>query len=416
MPGRPAAGDTPVGICLWRLEPDHSTPFDEESTVVLDHPIALLAILVPSATGRLALALLTTLAGRPAFAQLPFMVEARVPKAPTVVTGSTGSFLVYEILVTNFEVGEIRWTGLEVTDGTGAPLLTLADSALWDNMTRPLQGRVPFLERPRLNTMQQAVLFLQVPVNGAAPMELRHRLTFADTAGTRTLSMRPVPVEREAVVVGPPLRGGNWIAVSGPGNASFHRRALLPIDGLLTIAQRFAIDYVMVDSASRPHRGEPLKNESYYGHDADAIAVADGVVVGTRDSIPENIPGGKSRAVTISLENVAGNFVMLDIGNGRYAHYAHLRPGSLRVKAGDRVRRGAVLGKVGNSGNSSLPHLHFHITDFNSPLGAEGVPYLHDTVEIVGSCRAFVAECELRPPYVLRRVLPLENEIVRFPW
>ena len=194
MPGRPAAGDTPVGICLWRLEPDHSTPFDKESTVVLDHPIALLAILVPSATGRLALALLTTLAGRPAFAQLPFMVEARVPKAPTVVTGSTGSFLVYEILVTNFEVGEIRWTGLEVTDGTGAPLLTLADSALWDNMTRPLQGRVPFLERPRLNTMQQAVLFLQVPVNGAAPMELRHRLTFADTAGTRTLSMRPVPV------------------------------------------------------------------------------------------------------------------------------------------------------------------------------------------------------------------------------
>ena len=343
------------------------------------------------------------------------MVEARVPKAPTVAAGSTGRFLIYEIVVTNLEDRWLRWVGLEVTDETGAGLVTLADSALWRDMTRPSQGRIPFLDRPRLNTLQQAVLYLRVPVNRASPSEVRHRLIFADSVGTETLTMRPVPVEQDAVVIGPPLRGGNWIAVSGPGNTSFHRRAMLPIDGLLTTAQRFAIDYVMVDSASRPHRGEPLKNESYYGHDADALAVADGVVVGIRDSIPENIPGGNSRAVTITFQNVSGNFVMLAIANGRYAHYAHLRPGSLRVKVGDRVRRGAVLGKVGNSGNSSLPHLHFHVTDFNSPLGAEGVPYVHDMFELVGSCRAFVAECELRPPRVLTRLMPFENELVRFP-
>ena len=58
----------------------------------------------------------------------------------------------------------------------------------------------------------------------------------------------------------------------------------------------------------------------------------------------------------------------------RYPVYAHLQPGSLRVKLGDKVRRGQTLGLVGNSGNSTEPHLHFHITDANSPLGSEGLP------------------------------------------
>ena len=67
-----------------------------------------------------------------------------------------------------------------------------------------------------------------------------------------------------------------------------------------------------------------------------------------------------------------------------YAFYAHLQPGSLKVKLGDKVRRGQVVGLVGNSGNSTEPHLHFHVSDANSPLGCEGLPYALDAFEVQG--------------------------------
>ena len=84
-----------------------------------------------------------------------------------------------------------------------------------------------------------------------------------------------------------------------------------------------------------------------------------------KDGIPENVPGANSRAVPITLETVGGNHVIIDIGGGHYAFYAHLKPGGIRVKLGDKVKRGQVIGLVGNTGNSTEPHLHFHISDGN---------------------------------------------------
>ena len=109
---------------------------------------------------------------------------------------------------------------------------------------------------------------------------------------------------------------------------------------------------------------------------AEVLAVANGLVVATKDGIPENVPGITSRAVPITSETVGGNHIVLDLGGGRYAFYAHFQPGSLKVKVGDRVTRGQVIGLVGNSGNSTEPHLHFHISDGVSPLGSEGLPYV----------------------------------------
>ncbi|MBK8247787.1 MAG: M23 family metallopeptidase [Gemmatimonadetes bacterium] len=361
------------------------------------------------------LSVLAVGAARAQLADRPLMVEARVPKAPTVATGGSGAFLVYEVWLTNLEQRELKWMQLEVLDPRGSSLQTVADTALWRDLSRPGQGNIGMADRPRLGPQQRAVLFLRVPVSGEPPRELRHRLTLVDSIGRRTLTMRPVTVAREAVLIGPPLRGGNWFVANGPGNTSGHRRAQIPIDGAPAIAQRFAIDYVIVDSAFKTHRGDATKNESYYAEDQDALAVADGIVVATKDSIPENVPGANSRAVPITLETVGGNHVILDIGSGRFAFYAHLRPGSLRFKVGDRVRRGAVLGKVGNSGNSTEPHLHFHISDSNSPLGSEGLPYLHDQFELVGTCKAFGVACVSQAPVTRRRLLPLDNEVIRFP-
>jgi murein DD-endopeptidase MepM/ murein hydrolase activator NlpD len=122
-----------------------------------------------------------------------------------------------------------------------------------------------------------------------------------------------------------------------------------------------------------------------------------------------------SRAVPITLETVGGNHVIIDIGGGYYAFYAHLKPGSIRVREGQRVKRGDVIGLVGNSGNSTEPHLHFHISDGNSPLGSEGVPYRLDSFELVGRCTGFGAGCTRDGGSTRKREIPLGGVLVRFP-
>jgi murein DD-endopeptidase MepM/ murein hydrolase activator NlpD len=173
-----------------------------------------------------------------------------------------------------------------------------------------------------------------------------------------------------------------------------HRRALIPIAGRARIAQRFAIDWVQLNAArDATHDGDGKQNKNYSAWGKKALAVADATVVAVKDGIPENVPGIASRAVPITLDTVGGNYVVLDLGGKRYAFYGHLQPKSLRVKAGERVKRGQVLGLVGNSGNSTEPHLHFHVADAPAPLGAEGQPYAFDW----------------------SKRLPLENEQVDFP-
>jgi murein DD-endopeptidase MepM/ murein hydrolase activator NlpD len=370
----------------------------------------------------LALALPRAAAGQGA--QLPPAVVLEVPKPPTVGAGGGASFLVYELHVTNFTPTPLTLRGVEVLDAAGGRVLAaLRDSALARALDRPgVAPRPPAAERARVGGGLRAVVFLWVPVDGRTPpARLRHRVSVAggaDSAAAHTIEGATVAVIAPAAVIGPPLRGGTWLAANGPDSASGHRRALIPVDGGATVAQRFGIDWLIVDDSGRTHVGDRLKNESYHAEGKDAIAVADGVVAATKDGIPENVPGG--RAVPITLETVGGNHVILDIGQGRYAFYAHLKPGSLRVKPGDRVKRGQVVGLVGNSGNSTEPHLHFHLMDGTSPLGSQGIPYVHETFELVGRCTLRVAGGSLaadcpRVPETRRREMPLGNMLVRYP-
>ncbi len=221
-----------------------------------------------------------------------------------------------------------------------------------------------------------------------------------------------VPVA--AAAIGPPLKGGTWLAGNGPGNESGYRRALVPVGGTPVIAQRFTIDWVKVADDGTRFTGDRLQNASHYAWGSEAIAVADGIVVETKDSIPENAPGAASRAVPVTLETVGGNHVIIELRKGRDAFYAHLQPGSLRVRLGDRARRGQVVGLVGNSGNSTEPHLHFHISDGNSPLGSEGLPYGYASFEIMGHCAGLASPCTGSAASARHGEIPLQNSLVRF--
>lgn len=351
-------------------------------------------------------------------ASFPPGIEVRVPKAPTVAHGGGQTILPYELHVTNVTQQPLTITRIEVLNGDNdAVIATLADSALARAITR-VGVRVPPTERAHVGPGLRAVVYMWVPVTGAPPRAIRHRLTATPDSGNTTplvLQTPPVPVSSDVLVIAPPLRGGPWLAANGPSAESGHRRAMIPLFGSYYIAQRFAIDWVKLDTTNKTYSGDSLKNTSYYAYGNDALAVADGIVTEVKDSIPENVPGLNSRAVPITLETVGGNHVIIDIGRGRYAFYAHLQPGSIRVKVGDRVKRGQVLGLVGNSGNSTEPHLHFHVSDASSPLGSEGIPYVFETLTVVGHCQGFTGQCPRSTAVVRRREMPVANELVRFP-
>ena len=357
----------------------------------------------------------------PLQAQLPPFLELRIPKPPTVATAEHGSFLAYELHVTNFAPQTITLRRVEVATAPGERrvLLALTDSTLLRAVTRP-GTTLPPAERLKMAGGTRAVVFLWVPVDrSAVPQSLGQRVIIergsGDSLRTEELDGVSVSVAPEAATIGPPLRGGPWLTGNGPAPETGHRRGLIPIGGTPSIAQRFAIDYVKVGDDHQTFSGDRLKNTSYYAYGTDALVVADGRVVAVKDGIPENIPGPASRAVPITLETVGGNHVIVDIGGGRYAFYAHLQPGSLRVRLGDRVRKGQVVGLVGNSGNSTEPHLHFHISDGASPLGSEGLPYRQESFEIVGRCRTFNQGCERAAGVVRRGEQPLANVLIQFP-
>ena len=102
--------------------------------------------------------------------------------------------------------------------------------------------------------------------------------------------------------------------------------------------------------------------------------------------MPDLPPGVLTPPAPVPLERASGNHVVLDLGNGRFAFYEHLRQGSIVVRAGERVRRGQTIGQLGSSGSTSIgPHLHFHVADANAALAAEGLPFVLGRFEHLGA-------------------------------
>jgi murein DD-endopeptidase MepM/ murein hydrolase activator NlpD len=148
----------------------------------------------------------------------------------------------------------------------------------------------------------------------------------------------------------------------------------MAINGRVYDAQRFAIDWVKVGPNGDSHHDGTASNENYWGYGEAVYAVADGEVTQVTDGIPENTPKVLPKQVT--LDTISGNCVILQIAANRYVTYAHLQNGSIKVALHERVKRGAVIGRLGNTGQATAPHLHFQVTDGNSVLQSEGVPFV----------------------------------------
>ncbi len=298
---------------------------------------------------------------------LPLDIE--VPCVPVPFPAGGQVHLVYELHITNFHPAEeVPLKRIEVLDGTA----TLAQFEGLDLIGILTRIGAPDADNRVLEAGHRAIAFLWVSV-ATAPRALAHRITAAD----RTLDIAAIPVSQiRPLVLSPPLRGSGWMAFNGPSNTSLHRRALMAVGGRARIAQRFAIDWVKVSENGRRFEGDEKDNQAYFGYGSEVLAVKDSMVAAVKDGIAQNVPGVLPPPT--SLDAVPGNHVVLDLGAGQFALYAHLQPGSIRVKVGDRVKRGQTLALLGNSGNSTAPHLHFHVTDANAALAAEGLPYVLD--------------------------------------
>ncbi|MGA7623600.1 MAG: M23 family metallopeptidase [Candidatus Acidiferrales bacterium] len=342
-----------------------------------------------------------------------------IPLSPTVFKADGEWHLVYELHLSNIDKWDYRFTRIEVVpaDATQKTLATFSGAELDGMFVHP---GLPGAERTsKLSPGEFGAVFMWVTFDSLAdvPAAIDHRISVKIGDYPEAMSVLTLPIsviKKPVVVIAPPLRGEDWLAGNGPSNTSLHRRALIPIDGHAYISQRFAIDWVQLHPDGKTYTGDPGDNQNYRAYGAEILAVADGVVTQTKDGIPQNTPGAKALAVPITLETIGGNHVIEDIGEGLYAFYAHLQPGSLRVKVGDRVRRGQVLGLLGNSGNSSEPHLHFQICDANSELGSEGIPYAFRSFEVQGKGWGWKSSESHEAAVQHEMEIPAENEVVRF--
>jgi hypothetical protein len=352
-------------------------------------------------------------------------------------TGTDGSVhMVYELVLTNTNVTPATPKKIDVlADDQTTVLASFQEKDLLLRLRKTGNGPVdnPSIE---YNGTRLFLIDFTVQASQPPPARLWHRIeTLAAPSPSPkpqppallTYTVAPIDVLKKVPTIGAPLSGKGWLAINGccaPGGA--HRSTGLPVNGKICFAQRFAIDWMRLDDEGRLVHGDPSDVHNYTDYGADVIAVADGTVVETLNDLSDQKPGTLPDPSTITLQNVDGNHIVLDIGDGVYAFYAHLQRGSVAVKSGDRVKRGQVLAKLGNTGNTSGPHLHFHLMESPSVLGSNGIPYGIDSFAFDGvaseeqfeSATSLVGNWgagRLPNPSRRSRQFPLDLNIVDFP-
>jgi murein DD-endopeptidase len=351
-------------------------------------------------------------------------VDCPFPPVAVKVAQKAGEnqVLAYELHITNFDQVPLTLKQLEIFgDGNKErPLAALAGDALSAFMIEVGSGGAA--KNPQLiDPGRRAVIFLWVELAPAArlPHNLNHRMVFlagapgaeANTQTESTLEDFSVPVNPEtAPVLSPPFDGGVWLAGDGPGNDSGHRRSLPAIDGHTYSPERFAADWVKVGPNGDTHHDGTTRNENFWGYGEPIHAVAEGEVTLVVDGIADNTPRVLPKQVT--LDNIAGNYVIVRISSNRYVTYAHVQPGSIRVALHDHVSRGEVIGRLGNSGQATGPHLHLQLTDANSVLQSEGVPFIFRSYTDLGPGSDYELDKHISIPRT--NAIPGKDEVIEF--
>ena len=332
-------------------------------------------------------------------------ITASTLTVPEPVKGSDGRIhLAYELLLTNVTALPVRISQVQVLDAsTHRALLDLTGTALSAEFT-PVgapsgdEGTDDPASSSRSTTMPSSatwVVWLDVSLPGQSKvLRLEHRVAGAiiRPGGASPVLFDDVigPVDTSgyhATVLSPPVKGGIWYMSEGCcSDNTHHRRGLAPVNGQLSVPQRFAIDFFMLDDRMRAWSGAPSTITSYFSYRQPVIAAAPGTVVDSEDGLPNNTALPNPPPIP-PIGQTVGNHVTVQIGPGLFVLYAHLDPGSVKVHIGEKVARGQLLGRVPD-----------RIWDDNLGLQPTG------TLPFVPA----------KPAGLHRDELPLDRDVVRF--
>jgi len=350
----------------------------------------------------------------------PGQVTIDVQQIPVPLKALNHYYLVYELNLVNYQKKPITLNTLTIRSDKSdkGAIFTFSGKKLAELMygigVKNPESK-PLTFQPGIAKM--VYLFLPFSDEAKIPRAIVHEIQF--TMAEDVIKINPEVTtdpmnlsQEKPVIVSAPLRGDYWLAGNAPSSTSAHRITHLVYKGHDYFAQRYAIDFVQIGKNGITYSGNPAENKNYYAYDKDVLSVAAGRVVEVKDNIPENIPHSNKLAVPLSISTIGGNHVVVDIGHGKYAFYGHMIPHSIKVKIGDTVTGGQVLGKLGNSGNSSEPHLHFHIVDGPSPLGANGLAYGFDRFSVREAETIPDKNEEIHMKIISDKLQPYENQLV----
>lgn len=185
---------------------------------------------------------------------------------------------------------------------------------------------------------------------------LDNRGLIAGLAFKPHVATKPAP-EKHLTQLSLPFKG-QWLVFWGGDTRELNHHHDVP-------NQRFALDLVGVGADGKTRQGDGSRNEDFYAFGRDVLAPADGTVIEVIEGVRDNTPG------SMNPYSAVGNCVAIQHREGEVSVLAHLKRGSTVVKAGDDVKRGQMLGQCGNSGNSSEPHIHYHLQ--TSPVLQDGL-------------------------------------------
>jgi Peptidase family M23 len=245
-----------------------------------------------------------------------------------------------------------------------------------------------------INKTSAAILF-EIDVGNILGKELNitHKL---QTDEGSTLVMKDLIVAyNKPLVIGSPVRGKGWYVTSGNSFQSHHHRFISSISAQkYTVSQKYAVDLYKIDPGWLtsffgfwgirifPEYSSNVETPAF---GEEVISVADGVVVSVKTGMRDHEKRMMSPITEHTEESITGNCVVIKIDNNIYAYYAHLQQDTITVKEGDHIMKGAVVGQVGNTGSSQVPHLHFQLSNSDiSILRGNGIPYVFEAYESKG--------------------------------
>lgn len=334
-------------------------------------------------------------------------------RKPTVSYANDKYYVTYELFITNGGATPIVLKSINVDYENGKYVVTgetLAkdlvlfkmNSAIEEEFFQPESTTVESLEPGRTY-----VVYMQLNFDDKVPKKIQHTLV------TENLEIKtdPVYIDRNTgPIIRPPLRGSGWLAVNAPSNDSIHRRSHIIGDGNIYYPEVYAVDWIKIQSGAN-FKGDGTKNSDYYAYDQNIYSVADGIVVESIDDIPDNTPNGRN--ISINGLSIGGNSLMIK-SDGFYHYYAHLIPGSQTVKIGDYVKAGQIIASLGNSGNSTEAHLHFHIAPIPYAITSNGIPYRFDKFILQEtSVKNGVVDLTGRQQLIKNQIIR-ENEVTTF--